>query len=96
MKRRIFEPERKEEILKVIEENNYPLVWLIGPESTWGEVVHKDYRPGDPFQKLEPYDFSDFDEKVLALDEVFEPPQLILIPVHTANHDISQIVDPEA
>lgn len=75
---RVYEFERKEEILKVIEDNGFPLIWEDGVDA------------GIVLSTVEKYNFNLFDEKVLELDEVFEEPILTVIPVYTAEHDLKK------
>jgi len=73
---RVYEPERKKEILKVIEDNGFPLIWEDGVDA------------GMVFSLDKNYNFNLFDEKVLELDEVFEEPILTVIPVYTDEHEL--------
>lgn len=81
---RVYEPERKEEITKLIEDNGFPLEWEDGVDA------------GIVFSKDKNYNFNLFDEKVLELDEVFEEPILTFIPVYTSEQEICEQSLPEA
>jgi len=81
---RVYEPERKEEILKVIEDNGFPLEWEDGVDA------------GIVSSTVKNYNFNLFDEEVLKLDEVFEEPVLTVIPVYTNENPVPNIqFDPD-
>jgi len=73
--KRLFEAERKDEILHVIMDNDFPLVWEDGVDG--GIVTAPAYN-----WETNPYDFTEFDKAVLALDPEPAPATVTLIPVH--------------
>jgi hypothetical protein len=70
---RLYISERKEEILKIIKDNNFPLVWEDGVD---GGVVFPHF------------DFALLDEKVLALEPIPEAELVPVGGIHAAEQPL--------
>jgi hypothetical protein len=72
---RVFDADLKDKIVKIINENNYPLTYELfcGNQAIF-------VRPLGDIR----YDFTEFDEKTTALDEKFEEPEMVCLGEYTA------------